>query len=80
MKEKEIIGKWVFKNGKVIADSNCKKIESMIKKELTKIGTSEDGWTTKYKASDGTVWELSYPESHLHGGGPPKLVQVVQNQ
>jgi len=48
----------------------------MIKNDFTKIGTSKDGWTTKYKANDGTIWELSYPESHLHGGGPPKLVQI----
>jgi len=76
MNEKVIIGKWKFENGKVTADSNCKIIENMIKNDFTKIGTSKDGWTTKYKANDGTIWELSYPESHLHGGGPPKLVQI----
>lgn len=76
MDKKEIIGHWKFENGNVIADSNCKIIESMIKQELTKIGTSDDGWTIIYKANDGTIWELSYPQSHYHGGGPPKLVQI----
>ncbi|MEO9512876.1 MAG: Imm27 family immunity protein [Flavobacteriaceae bacterium] len=76
MRGKEIIGSWKFENGKVIADSNCKIIEEMIKQKLTKIGTSKDGWAIKYKAIDGTIWELSYPQSHLQGGGPPKLVQV----
>ncbi|SEM33545.1 Immunity protein 27 [Maribacter orientalis] len=77
MTGKEIIGKWKFKNGRAIPDSNCKIIEIMIKHDLIKIGTSKDGWTLRYKAIDGTNWELSYPESHLHGGGPPKLVQIV---
>lgn len=76
MNGKEIIGNWKFENGKVIADSNCKIIEEIIKQELTKIETSKDGWAIKYKATDGTIWELSYPQSHLQGGGPPKLVQV----
>ncbi|WP_299528982.1 Imm27 family immunity protein [Ulvibacterium sp.] len=76
MSGREIIGRWKFVNGKIIADSNCKIIESMIENDLVKIGTSEDGWTIKYKGSDGTTWELSYPESHLHGGGPPKLIEI----
>lgn len=76
MNGKEIIGKWKFENGKVIGDSNCEIIEKMIKQELKKIGASEDGWTIKYESNDGTIWELSYPQSHLHGGGPPKLVQI----
>ncbi len=76
MSRKEIIGKWKFENGKVISDSNCKIIENMIEHDLTKIGTSEDGWTVKYKAKDETIWELSHPESNLGGGGPPKLIQI----
>ncbi len=73
---KEIIGKWTFHNGKVIADSNCKIIESMIESKLTKIESSVDGWTVKYRGNDNSIWELTYPESHLTGGGPPKLVQI----
>ena len=76
MNNKEIIGKWIFKNGKVIADSNCNIIESMIKNDLTKLESNDDGWTIRYKGNDGGIWELSYPENHLQGGGPPKLVLV----
>jgi hypothetical protein len=76
MNNKEIIGKWIFKNGEVITDSNCKVIESMIKNDLTKLETSDDGWTIRYKGNDGEIWELSYPESELQGGGPPRLLLV----
>ncbi len=74
MKAEEIIGKWEFKNGRAIADANCKIIELMIENELTKIESSSDGWTSLYKGRNGEIWELSYPNSNWHGGGPPKLV------
>ncbi len=73
---KEIIGKWILNNGKIIADSNCKIIESMIQQELTKIESSDEGWKVKYRGNHNTIWELTYPESHLNGGGPPKLIQI----
>jgi hypothetical protein len=76
--EKEIIGRWLFKNGKVVADSNCNLIESMIKNDLKEIEVSEDGWTKRYQERNGSIWELTYPESHLHGGGPPKLTRIKE--
>lgn len=77
--EEEIIGKWIFEGGKVIADSNCQLIESMIKNDLKEINTSEDGWTIQYEEKNGNVWELTYPESHLQGGGPPKLTRIKKH-
>jgi hypothetical protein len=78
MNQKEIIGKWIFKDGKVLPDENCKIIELMIENDLVELETSDDGWTKLYKAIDGTIWELSYPESHLQGGGPPKLTVISE--
>ncbi len=74
--EKEIIGKWVFKDGKMVADANCQLIDSIIKNDLKEFEKSEDGWTKRYKHTNGSIWELTYPESHLHGGGPPKLSRI----
>jgi hypothetical protein len=74
--EKEIIGKWVFKDGTMVADANCQLIDSMIKNDFEEIEYSKDGWTRRYKHTNGSIWELSYPESHLHGGGPPKLSRI----
>lgn len=73
---KEIIGKWVFKDGKVVADSNCELIKSIIKNDLSETGISEEGWIKLYQHTNGSIWELTYPESHLHGGGPPKLKRI----
>lgn len=74
--EKEIVGKWIFKNGEVIPDSNCLLIRSMVKNDLKEIKVSEDGWTKQFEDKNGIIWELTYPESHLQGGGPPKLRQI----
>lgn len=76
--EKEIIGNWAFKDGKIVADSNCDLIDSMIKNDLIEIEVSEDGWTKRFKVSNGNLWELTFPKSHLQGGGPPKLVRIKE--
>ncbi len=80
MNQKEFVGKWIFKEGKVIGDENCKIIKLMIENDLIEFETSDNGWTKRYKGKDGTIWELTYPESHLHGGGPPKLAQIENLQ
>jgi hypothetical protein len=74
--EKEIVGKWIFEDGKIIADSNCQFIKSMIENDLKEIKVSEDGWTKQYEDKNGIIWELTFPESDLHGGGPPKLTLI----
>lgn len=73
---KEITGKWIFENGKIFADSNCQLIKSMIENDLKEIKVSEDGWTKQYEDKNGIIWELTYPESHLNGCGPPKLTLI----
>ncbi|NVK73288.1 MAG: hypothetical protein HWE24_07400 [Oceanospirillaceae bacterium] len=69
----EIIGKWTFENGEMIPDDNCRRIEKMLQNELIVLESSKEGWTKLCEDKNGTLWELTYPESHLHGGGPPKL-------
>lgn len=42
-------------------------------KHLTKVGTSEDGWSTYYIDEILAKWILEYPNSEYHGGGLPQL-------
>lgn len=70
----KIIGKWEVVNGTLVADANCQRIHQLISKELRKIVASHDGWSVLYQdPDDSRFWELTYPEGHLHGGGPPAL-------
>ena len=75
--ETEIIGKWVFKNNKVVKNSNCDRINALIKDYLQKVATDETGWKTLYQdPNDKRYWELIYFEGELQGGGPPSLINI----
>jgi hypothetical protein len=75
--ETSIIGNWVWQNSKMIADDNSKRIEELTRTYLVKVKTSADGWDVIYQdPEDLRFWELSYPHSEMHGGGPPALKLV----
>lgn len=72
--EREIHGKWIMKQGEIQADDNCRRIETLLAEHLHLIGSDATGWNHLYlDPNDGRYWELTYPESELHGGGPPML-------
>jgi hypothetical protein len=76
--ESIIKGAWLHINGTTQADDNCRRIETLIATELQELAKDKSGWDTLYQdPQDGRLWELLYPESELHGGGPPTL-QVIE--
>lgn len=78
--EQELVGKWVLVSNKMVADETCQRIEELIDGYLMKLATDESGWDTLYQdPSDGRYWELTYPQSEMHGGGPPALTSVSED-
>jgi len=76
--EFELAGRWVESNAKVVADSACERIDWLVNNHLQKIGTSKCGWDIFFTDPiDGRFWVLSYPQGHMHGGGPPTLKVAV---
>ena len=72
--ETELIGSWVMKEGRMAGDEVSVRTEELIKTDLRYIARSEDGWETLYRdKTDGRYWELTYPRSEMHGGGPMAL-------
>jgi hypothetical protein len=72
--ETELMGRWNFVAGDVLPDSTCVRIHDLIREGLVKIATDASGWNTLYRdPKDSRLWELTYPYSEMHGGGPPKL-------
>lgn len=64
----------VLENGRIVARGDAVTINEMLANELQKVGVDEGGWTTIYRHRDtGELWELSYPNSEMHGGGPRRL-------
>jgi hypothetical protein len=75
--EAYIVGKWIIVNNRVVADDNCKRIEYLTRNYLKKVKSSSDGWLATYQDPATLLyWELSYPHSELHGGGPPVLSRI----
>lgn len=72
--ENDLRGQWVLVDGKMVKDEVTKRIETLIEKYLKRIKADESGWNTLFcDPSDGRYWELTYPHSEMHGGGPPRL-------
>lgn len=75
--EKYLVGTWLKKNGVVIKDSVCERIEWLIDTFFDEVAVGADNWSVLYKnPEDGSYWELTFPQSHMHGGGPPALERI----
>ena len=72
--ENRLIGKWLMSEGKMVEDEMCQRITKLVNANLVKLGADPSGWETLYRdPKDGRLWELTYPQSEMHGGGPPEL-------
>ena len=75
--EKELVGQWLMKGPKIVGDATCARIESLIAGYLVSLGADESGWDSLYRDPEtGNLWELTWPQSNLHSGGPPRLALV----
>jgi hypothetical protein len=67
-------GQWVLRDGRPVVDEVCRRISILTQSYLDEVGRDASGWNTIYRdPNDGRYWELTYPQSNLHGGGPPEL-------
>lgn len=75
--ETEIVGSWVIEQGRPKADDAARRIDELVNGYLEDVAASEDGWSRLFRDSnDGRYWELTYPDSALHGGGAPRLTNI----
>ena len=76
-----LTGKWLLSNGHPVADEVCDRIMLLIKGHLRELGHDSSGWDMLYRdISDGRLWELTFPQSELHGGGPPQLRCIASEE
>lgn len=79
--ENEIEGKWIFNGSEIIGDENCQRIYELISKHLVYLTDDISGWNRLYQDPiDKRYWELLYPKSELHGGGPPFLKNITEKE
>lgn len=76
-----ISGQWVSREGRVIGDESCQRIYELTKTHLKELGRDSTGWEALYRdPDDGRFWELTYPQGHLQGGGPPQLRCLTRDE
>ena len=72
--EIDLNGAWQARGGKLVADPACARIEWLANNHLVLLGVDSTGWHELYRdPDDGRLWELTWPKSEMHGGGPPRL-------
>jgi hypothetical protein len=72
--ETELVGEWQSRGPRITSDAICARIERLISDYLVSLGTDESGWDALYRDPvTGRLWELTWPQSDQHGGGPPRL-------
>lgn len=77
----ELTGHWQLAAGKMVADDTCRRIQQLISEQLIRIATDSSGWLALYRdPQDSRLWELSYPQGEMQGGGPPKLTCIAKER
>jgi len=44
--------------------------------QMRKIAHDPSGWQTLYRDGSGELWEVTYPNSAMHGGGSRELTRI----
>ena len=79
--EIELIGNWELCDGNVVADKVTERINWLVNDVLQKICDSptEGAWESLFQdPTDGRYWEQVFPNSSMHGGGPPTLQYISE--
>jgi Immunity protein 27 len=67
-----LTGQWLTHDRRAVADATCDRVNELVRAHLKQLAAN--GWDTLLRdPADGRLWELTYPQGHLHGGGPPQL-------
>ena len=71
--ETRIVG-WTMTESGAASNEDSRRIGYLVKHCLVKLGNDSSGWGTLFTdPSDGRLWEMIFPYSERHGGGPPEL-------
>jgi hypothetical protein len=76
-----LTGKWIWQGDRIVGDETCNRIYDLIKNHLKEEGRDASGWEALYRdPDDGRLWELTYPQGELQGGGPPQLRHLTVDE
>ncbi|MCK5943232.1 MAG: hypothetical protein KAI24_14730 [Planctomycetes bacterium] len=74
--ERKLVGGWVKVDGRIEADATCRRINWLVGHRLQRVATGD--WCVLYRdPGDGRLWELTWPQGQMQGGGPPQLAVIA---
>ncbi|MGH7625492.1 MAG: Imm27 family immunity protein [Gemmatimonadaceae bacterium] len=69
-----------LRDGRLVPDEAAIRIYRLTTSYLQQVAVTDAGWSVLYRdPEDGRLWEHTYPESSLQGGGPA-LLHVISDQ
>jgi hypothetical protein len=76
----DLVGQWLMKKEALVADPTCARIEWLVANHLVLLGADASGWNELYRdPEDERLWELTWPQSEMQGGGPPRLTCLAND-
>ena len=72
--ESDLQSQWVVRDSGTQPDSVTLRIRWLTLERLERVASDSSGWEVLYHdPRDLRLWELTFPRSEMHGGGPPEL-------
>jgi hypothetical protein len=80
--EVDLRGDWLVQEDRsVVGDATEQRIEWLTTQKFERIANDSSGWDTLYRdPRDDRLWELTYPRSEMHGGGPRRLHVISRDE
>jgi hypothetical protein len=68
---------WVSEGGRIAKIGDTVEIDRLLVAELEQLGAADGGWRKLFRhRADGRLWQLDYPQSEMHGGGPRRFIEL----
>jgi hypothetical protein len=75
--ERQLTGAWHDVHEGVLGDEVDRRIFWLVRHRLRPRGSANGGWDQLFvDPRDGRLWELTFPQGSLHGGGPRQLTHL----
>ena len=75
--ERELVGEWLETSTGTQPNDVDRRILWLVSRRLVARGSIEGGWRQLFvDPHDGRLWELSFPQGSLFGGGPRRLAEL----
>jgi len=75
--ETELVGQWLAGSRRIRADAICERIGWLVSQYLVPLGADTGGWDELYRDPETShLWERTWPQPQMHGGGPPRLARI----